>query len=132
MFFWVPLIIKFGKRPVYVAASVFFFLSVIWAALAGTYATEMVARVGIGFFSSGAECLAPLTIVDLFFVRPPFGVAARLGTAEADCLPDFGVQVHERGTYLGAYQAFLSIGVAVGSKCLLQDGPHLGPRPGSP
>lgn len=68
MFFWIPLITKFGKRPIYVLSFTFFFLSVVWSALAGTYATEMVARVGIGFFSGGAECLAPLTITDLFFV----------------------------------------------------------------
>ncbi|ORY90091.1 putative MFS transporter [Leucosporidium creatinivorum] len=89
MFLWSPLIAKIGKRPIYVISFVFFFLCAVWAALAKSYPTELVARMGIGLFSGGAECLAPLTITDLFFV-------------------------HERGTYLGFYQVFLSIGVSVG------------------
>lgn len=76
MFLWVPLIAKFGKRPVYVVSFVFFFLSVVWCALAKTYATQMIARIGIGIFSGGPECLAPLTITDLFFVSLVCSVVA--------------------------------------------------------
>ena len=71
-----PLVAKYGRRPVYVLCYSLFFLCVVWAALAKTYAPELVARMGIGLFSSGAECLAPVTITDIFFA-------------------------HERGTYMG-------------------------------
>ncbi|KAL8276714.1 hypothetical protein RQP46_010893 [Phenoliferia psychrophenolica] len=46
--------------------------------------------MGIGLFSAGAECLAPITITDIFFA-------------------------HERGTYMGFYTVFLSIGVSTGN-----------------
>jgi len=69
MFVWNPLLTKFGKRPVYLMSFFFFFLATVWSALANTYATQMVARVGIGFFAGAAECMAPLTITDMHFVR---------------------------------------------------------------
>jgi MFS family permease len=91
MFVWNPLLTKFGKRPVYLVSFSFFFLATVWSALATSYGSQMASRVFIGFMGGAAECLAPLTITDLFFV-------------------------HERGTYLGVFQAFLSCGVAAGSK----------------
>lgn len=79
---------KFGRRPIYVICFTLFFLCVVWAGLAKTYSqgespsvrqqrvraaltlplSELVARMGIGLFSAGAECLAPVTITDIFFV----------------------------------------------------------------
>lgn len=67
MLFWMPVVSKWGRRPVY---PVFFRLLVVHhlGRLEKTYAQELVARLGIVFFSGGAGCLAPLTITDLIFV----------------------------------------------------------------
>lgn len=86
MLFWMPVVSKWGRRPVY---PVFFRLLVVHhlGRLEKTYAqgelflslislhmitsmsfVELVARLGIVFFSGGAGCLAPLTITDLIFV----------------------------------------------------------------
>ncbi|KZP09636.1 MFS transporter [Athelia psychrophila] len=89
MFMWMPLITKYGRRVCYVFAFGFCTLCVLWAGLATDFNSELVARLGIGLFSGGAECLAPLTITDMFFV-------------------------HERGRYMSFYQTFLSLGVSSG------------------
>lgn len=38
MLFWMPVVSKWGRRPVYVGCSIFFLLCVVWAGLAKTYA----------------------------------------------------------------------------------------------
>lgn len=106
MFIWSPLIAKIGKRPIYVISFVFFFLCAVWAALAETIDTVLVARMGIGFFSGGAECLAPLTITDLFFVSINSHATPSFAGADLS-LGAFPAQVHERGTYLGFYQGMI-------------------------
>lgn len=98
MFFWIPLINKTGRRPVYVISFVFFFLCTVWAALGKTYNQELVARMGIGLFSGGAECLCPLTITDI--VRS-FRLLELGSTTDP---PAFQFFAHERGTYMGVYQ----------------------------
>lgn len=85
--------------------------------------------MGIGLFSAGAECLAPITITDIFFVsnratRDTFGRSYYAPLTQA----------HERGTYMGEelqsavtsqkvakaqtlagfYTVFLSVGVSGG------------------
>lgn len=67
--FWIPCIIKFGRRPVYVISIVMFTICSIWCGAAQTFASELVGRLFLGFFSGAAECLAPLTIADIFFLH---------------------------------------------------------------
>ena len=67
--FWIPCIIKFGRRPVYVCSIVLFTVTSIWCGAARSYASELVGRLFLGFFSGAAECLAPLTIADIFFLH---------------------------------------------------------------
>lgn len=67
--FWMPLILKYGRRPVYVFAFLVYTATTVWLAAAKTYGSELGARIIFGFASGVGECLAPLTIADLYFVH---------------------------------------------------------------
>lgn len=67
--FWMPLILKYGRRTVYMVASTCYLATAIWSAVAQTYTSELVARIFLGFSAGFADCLAPLTISDLFFLH---------------------------------------------------------------
>ncbi|KLO82163.1 Uncharacterized protein LW93_9345 [Fusarium fujikuroi] len=88
--FWMPLINKYGRRPSYVCAFTLYVITAIWCAVAKQYANFLVARIMMGFAAGAGECLAPVTIADLFFL-------------------------HERGTWTAAYTASLNLGVASGA-----------------
>jgi len=88
--FWVPVMIKYGRRPVYITAFIIYFFMIIGSGAAKTYSGEIVTRLFLGLAGGAGECLAPLTICDIFFL-------------------------HERGLYMAIYNAALSAGVAFGS-----------------
>ncbi|KAI1333411.1 MFS general substrate transporter [Xylariaceae sp. FL0255] len=88
-FIWVPLGNKFGRRPVYIFSYSIFLIFSLWTVFEHRYANFVVARVLVGFGSGAAECLAPLTIADIFFL-------------------------HERGKITAIYTGFLSVGVSFG------------------
>ena len=67
--FWMPLILKYGRRPVYILAFTMYTATVVWLAVAKTYASELSARIVFGFASGVGECLAPLIIADMYFVH---------------------------------------------------------------
>ena len=67
--FWMPLILKYGRRPMYLISFIGYFATILWAGFAKSYASELAARILIGFFTSAGECIAPLTISDLFFLH---------------------------------------------------------------
>ncbi|KAH8807676.1 major facilitator superfamily domain-containing protein [Xylogone sp. PMI_703] len=87
--FWMPLILKYGRRPVYFGSFTLYAITTIWAAVATSYANELISRICMGFAIGSAECLAPLVIADIFFV-------------------------HERGPIMALYMASLTGGVAGG------------------
>lgn len=62
---WMPLIVKFGRRPIYLASFTIYTATAIWAGTAKSYANELVARIVMGFAAGSGECLAPLTISDI-------------------------------------------------------------------
>ena len=66
---WMPLIVKYGRRPAYVASFSLYVATAAWAGGATSYGSELTARILMGFASGAAECLAPLTISDLFFLH---------------------------------------------------------------
>ena len=66
---WMPLIVKYGRRPVYVASFTIYTVTAIWAGVATQYTNELVARIIMGFAAGSGECLAPLTIADMFFLH---------------------------------------------------------------
>jgi MFS family permease len=88
--FWVPVMLKYGRRPVYIASFLMYFFMIIGSGASKSYGAEIVTRLLLGFAGGAGECLAPLTITDIFFL-------------------------HERGLFMAAYNASLSGGVAFGS-----------------
>ncbi|RYP29686.1 hypothetical protein DL767_006638 [Monosporascus sp. MG133] len=87
--FWMPLIVKFGRRPAYVLSFSLYTVTAAWAGAATSYGSSLAARIIMGFAAGAAECLAPLTISDIFFL-------------------------HERGAIMAIYTAALSAGVGCG------------------
>ncbi len=90
--FWMPIVIKYGRRPVYIASFVGFFLTTIWAGLAKSFSSELAARILMGFVAGAGDCVAPVTLSDIFFL-------------------------HERGTMMAWYTMSTAIGVGLGT-CL--------------
>ncbi|KAI3550562.1 hypothetical protein CSPX01_01612 [Colletotrichum filicis] len=86
---WVPLAIKYGRRPVYIASYLLLTASCIWSGAAASFGSALVGRLFLGFACAAAEIVAPLTITDLFFL-------------------------HQRGRAMVIYTCSLSAGVGVG------------------
>ncbi|KAJ9133397.1 Mfs transporter [Pleurostoma richardsiae] len=87
---WMPLINKYGRRPVYVTSFTIYTITAVWCAVAKQYANFLVARIVMGIAAGAGECLAPVTIADIFFL-------------------------HERGALTAMYNASLNLGVAIGA-----------------
>lgn len=64
-----PTAILFGKRPVYLFASILFVISAVWCALSPNYPSLVVARVFMGIAVSPVECLPSATIAEIFFLH---------------------------------------------------------------
>jgi MFS family permease len=64
-----PLVNKYGRRPIYILAFVCYTACAVWAGAAKTYGSELAARILIGFFAGAGDCLAPLTITDIWFLH---------------------------------------------------------------
>ncbi|KAI0482200.1 major facilitator superfamily domain-containing protein [Xylariaceae sp. FL0804] len=88
-FFWMPLTNKYGRRPVYITSYLFYFIVCLWLVFEKEYKGFLAGRLLLGIGSGAAETIAPLSIADVFFL-------------------------HERGTIMSFYTAFLSVGVALG------------------
>lgn len=67
--FYMPLIIKYGRRPVYIVSILLYGAFSLWAGLAKSYPSELAARLLLGFAGGAADSLAPLTITDVFFLH---------------------------------------------------------------
>ncbi|KAL6235088.1 hypothetical protein BDW75DRAFT_251109 [Aspergillus navahoensis] len=87
--FWVPLLNKYGRRPIYISSFILYFFMILGAGLAKTYAGEITTRTILGIGAGAGECLAPVTISDVFYL-------------------------HQRGYSMAIYNAALSAGVAFG------------------
>jgi MFS family permease len=66
---WVPLAVKYGRRVVYTFSFLVFGLCCIWSARATSYGSLMASRIIASWFSGSAECVAPMTIADIFFLH---------------------------------------------------------------
>ncbi|KAL0259835.1 hypothetical protein SLS55_005575 [Diplodia seriata] len=86
---WMPLIVKYGRRPIYVTSFILYTACAAWAGGATTYGSELAARIIMGAAAGASETLAPLTISDIFFL-------------------------HERGSIMAMYTCFLGAGVGGG------------------
>lgn len=86
---WMPLVNKYGRRPVYVISYSIYLVCAIWAACTYSYGSFLAARILMGFGSGAAETMAPVLIADIFFL-------------------------HERGFIMAMYSAALVCGVSGG------------------
>lgn len=68
-FFWMPLIAKYGRRPVYVSSFSLYTICAVWAGASQSYGSELASRIIMGIGAGAAEVLAPLTISDMFFLH---------------------------------------------------------------
>lgn len=66
---WMPLVNKYGRRPVYLVSYSLYLGSATWAAFARKYNGFLLARILLGFASGAAETIAPLSIADVFFLH---------------------------------------------------------------
>lgn len=66
---WVPLAIKYGRRAVYTFTFLAFGLCCIWGARATSFGSLLASRIIAAWFSGGAECIAPISIADIFFLH---------------------------------------------------------------
>ncbi|KAL4755708.1 MFS transporter [Aspergillus foveolatus] len=66
---WVPLAIKYGKRPVYIAAFLLMVGSNIWGRCANAFGSELASRIVYGFAGAAPEIVATLILTDLFFLH---------------------------------------------------------------
>lgn len=86
---WVPLSVKFGKRPVMLISTVTLFAVLIWTAKAKSFNELLIARCISGFVSAAGESILPGIVSDMFFL-------------------------HERGLMMSIYVILISSGTAVG------------------
>lgn len=86
---WMPLVNKYGRRPIYLISYTIYLVCAIWAACTHGYASFLCARIFMGFGSGAAETMAPLSIADIFFL-------------------------HERGAVIAMYNCALVSGVSGG------------------
>lgn len=66
---WMPLMLKLGRRWVYIVAYILYAATAAWCACAQSYGSMIAARVFMGCAAGAAEILGPLTIADIFFVH---------------------------------------------------------------
>lgn len=66
---WVPLAVKYGRRVVYIFTFLAFGLCCIWSARATSYGSLLASRIIAAWFAGSAECVAPITIADVFFLH---------------------------------------------------------------
>ncbi|KAJ9614977.1 hypothetical protein H2200_001051 [Cladophialophora chaetospira] len=88
-FFWVPLGVYFGKRPIFVLSAFILFVSTIWCAVSNTFGSILASRIVGAFAGSSTEALAVAMIDDIFYL-------------------------HERGSKTGLYIMFIYSGNSIG------------------
>jgi MFS family permease len=76
--FWMPIILKYGRRPVYICCFTLYTVTAIWASVATSYGSELGSRIVMGFSSGVAECLSPLVIADIYFLHERGSIMAQV------------------------------------------------------
>jgi MFS family permease len=68
LFIWVPLMNKYGRRPMYLISFALYFGASLWAAFTFSFGSFLASRIFIGLAAGAAEGIAPVTIADCKFV----------------------------------------------------------------
>ena len=87
--FWVPLMRKIGKRPVYLIAMLLLVVFNIWSYEAKSFSSLLAARILSGFAAAAGDAPVPGVVADMFFA-------------------------HERGFVMMFFQLALSFGFFIG------------------
>ncbi|KAL3454187.1 major facilitator superfamily domain-containing protein [Aspergillus insuetus] len=68
---WMPLAVKFGRRPVYLASSFLMAIACVWLAVAAekTYPVFVIARTFLGLWEAPIEAIVPSTVTDIFYLH---------------------------------------------------------------
>ncbi|KAL3490085.1 major facilitator superfamily domain-containing protein [Aspergillus germanicus] len=68
---WMPLAVKFGRRPVYLASSFLMAIACVWLAIAAekTYPIFVLARTFLGLWEAPIEAIVPSTVTDIFYLH---------------------------------------------------------------
>ncbi|KAJ9660984.1 hypothetical protein H2201_006712 [Coniosporium apollinis] len=88
-FFWVPMANYFGKRPVFVFASLLLCVCYVWGAAAKSFNSLLWSNIVAAFAGSSTEALGAAIVNDLYFL-------------------------HERGAKMGIYMNAISGGNTIG------------------
>ncbi|CAK7199880.1 hypothetical protein SEUCBS139899_002566 [Sporothrix eucalyptigena] len=69
--FWMPLTLKIGRRPVYLASNILMCMACVWlgSASSTSYASLLAGRAFLGFAEAPIESIVPTTITDIFFLH---------------------------------------------------------------
>ncbi|GME65459.1 Major facilitator superfamily [Neofusicoccum parvum] len=114
-----PTAILYGKRPVYLAASILFVLTSVWCALSPSYVSLLIARIVQGMSVSPVECLPSATIAEIFFLHERayrLGVYTLLLLSGKNLVPLVSAAVIES---LGWRWVFWIVAMVVGAAGLL-------------
>ncbi|KAF7531740.1 hypothetical protein G7054_g8607 [Neopestalotiopsis clavispora] len=68
---WMPLAIKFGRRPVYLISNTLMGIACIWLGVAtnASYTPFIIGRAFLGLFEAPIESIVPSTVTDIFFLH---------------------------------------------------------------
>ncbi|KAL5046451.1 hypothetical protein BDW71DRAFT_214688 [Aspergillus fruticulosus] len=68
---WMPLAVKFGRRPVYLASNLLMGIACVWVAVASekTYPVFVLGRAFLGLWEAPIEAIVPSTVTDLFYLH---------------------------------------------------------------
>ncbi|KAL5356427.1 major facilitator superfamily domain-containing protein [Aspergillus floccosus] len=68
---WMPMAVKFGRRPVYLASNALMGIACVWLAMAAeeNYPLFVVARAFLGLFEAPIEAIVPSTVTDIFYLH---------------------------------------------------------------
>ncbi|KAH8654940.1 major facilitator superfamily domain-containing protein [Tricladium varicosporioides] len=69
--FWMPLAIKYGRRPVYLASNILMGVACVWLAICAekTYTPFIIGRAFLGLFEAPIEAIVPSTVTDIFYLH---------------------------------------------------------------
>jgi MFS family permease len=68
---WMPLAVKYGRRPVYLTSNFLMGAACIWLAIAAekTYTPFIIGRAFLGLFEAPIEAIVPSTVTDIFYLH---------------------------------------------------------------
>ncbi|KAJ5548470.1 hypothetical protein N7513_005704 [Penicillium frequentans] len=113
---WMPMTVKFGRRPVYLLSSFLMGIACIWLAIASekTFPNLVCARAFLGLFEAPIEAIVPSTIADIYFLHERGEMIALYGLSVLggnELGPLFSAYIIE---YLSLRWAFFIIAISIG------------------